>query len=126
MKSLSGLPKLYGGECGVVVNDRDFDIVARNAILLLTALHFEPGEATHMMLHIWYSALIPERVLRSLQDQILPLIHDVCAKIREKPMKSLQSKTWTYGARSLRLVLQRAMWDRLPSYLMVPDDLSMV
>jgi hypothetical protein len=126
VKSLSGLPELYGGECGIVVNDGDFDIVARNAILLLTALHFEPSEATHMMLHIWYSALIPERVFRSLQDQILPSIHDVCAKIRGRPLTSLQSKTWTYGTRSLRLVLQRAMWDRLPSYLMVPDDLSMV
>ncbi|KAH0565170.1 hypothetical protein GP486_001434 [Trichoglossum hirsutum] len=109
----------------VAVNDRDFDIVARNVILLLTALHFGPGEATAIMLHIWYSALIPEQMFRSLQDNILPLIQKVCAKIREKPAMSLQSKTWRYGARSLRLVLQKAMWDRLPSYLQVPDGLSM-
>ena len=118
------LPESYTGECDVVINDKDFDIVARNAILLLTALHFGPGEATYMMLHLWYSALIPKDVYRSLQDQILPLIQEVCWKIRERPSTSLQSKTWTYGGRSLRLVLQRAMWDRLLSYLEVPDDLS--
>jgi hypothetical protein len=31
-------------EYTIVINSSDFDIVARNAILLLTALHFGPGE----------------------------------------------------------------------------------
>lgn len=80
IKSLTGLPANYAGHCKVVVNDKDSDIVARNAILLLTALQFSPDEATPMMLHIWYSALIPAQTLRSLWDSILPLIQEVCKK----------------------------------------------
>ena len=126
MKSLVGLPKSYTGQCEIVVNDRDFDIVARNLILLLTTLHFSPERATPTILHIWYSALIPEHLFRSLQGDILPLIQEVCKKIRGKPANSLQSKTWSYGSRSLRLVLQKSMWDRLPSYFQIPDGLSKV
>lgn len=124
MKSLAGLPPLYSGNCEVVINDRDFDIVARNAILLLTALHFDPAEAAPIMLHVWYSALVPEQMLRSLQERLLPSIREVCAKIQEKPETSLLSKTWACGSRSLRLVLQKAIWDHLPSYLQVSEGMS--
>lgn len=82
VKSLTGLPANYAGRCEVVVNDKDSDIVARNAILLLTTLQFSPDEATPMMLHIWYSALVPAQTLRSLRDSILPLIQEVCKKIQ--------------------------------------------
>ena len=124
MKSLVGLPEMYAGYCEVVVNDKDSDIVARNAILLLIALHFSPETAAPMMLHLWYSALIPAQMLRSLQDNILPLIQEVCNKIKSKPAQSLQSKTWTYGTRSLRLVLTKEHWDHLLPYFEVPDGLS--
>jgi len=120
------MPKSYTGQCDIVVNDRDFDIVARNLILLLTALHFSPDKAAPIMLHIWYSALIPEQMFRTLKDNILPLIQEVCTKVCEKPAKSLQSKTWRYGTRSLRLVLQKEQWDRLLSYFQVPDGLSLI
>ncbi len=123
--SLAGLPASYTGHCEVVVNDRDPDVVARNAILLLVALHFSPEVATSTMLHVWYSALISTDMLRSLQDSILPLIQDVCIKIQAKPAQSLLSKTWTFGSRSLRLVLTKQEWDRLPSYFEVPNGLSM-
>lgn len=68
MKSIAGLPPSYSGNWEVVINDRDFDIVARNAILLLTALHFEGTEAAPIMLHIRYSALVPEQMARYLQE----------------------------------------------------------
>lgn len=124
VKSLTGLPATYSGHCEVIVNDRDFDIVARNAMLLLTALNFSPVVATPIMVHIWYSALIPARMIRSLRDNILPLIQEVRTKIQMKPDKSLLSKTWTFGAQSLRLVLTKERWDRLPSYFEVPEGLS--
>ena len=124
VKSLTGLPETYMGHCEVVVNDKDSDIVARNAILLLTALHFSPDVATPMMLHLWYSALIPAQMLLSLRDNILPLIQEVCDKIQSKPAQSLLSKKWTYEARSLRLVLTKAQWDHLLLYFVVPDGLS--
>ena len=124
MKSLIGLPETYAGHCGVVVNDKDSDIVARNAILLLIALHFSPEVATPMMLHLWYSALMPAQMLQSLRDNILPLIQEVCDKIQAKPAQSLLSKTWTYDTRSLRLILTKEQWGYLLPYFEVPDGLS--
>lgn len=113
------------GHCEVVVNDRDPDIVTRNAILLLLALHFSPDVATPIMLHVWYSVLVSANMLRCLQDSILPLLQEVCKKIEAKPAQSLLSKKWTFGTRSLRLVLTKEQWDRLPSYFDVPDGLTM-
>ncbi|KAI9875688.1 MAG: hypothetical protein M1830_008116 [Pleopsidium flavum] len=126
VQSLTKLPTTYRGHCEVIVNDRDSDIVARNTILLLTALHFSPDAATPIMIHVWYSALVPAQVLHSLRDNILPLIQGVCTKIQAKPGKTLLSKTWTYGTRSLCLVLRKEQWDRLLSYFEVPNGLSMV
>lgn len=124
MKSLTTLPVSYAGECEVTINDRDLDVVARNVIMLLTAFHFSPNEAVPMMLHLWYSAFIPKQMLQSLQDNILPLIQDVCQGIRERRADNLQSKTWNFGQSSLRLVLKKSAWDSLPSYFQAPDGLS--
>ena len=125
VKSLIGLPKTYPGSCEIILNDDDADIVARNAILLLVAFRFEPEVATPLMLHVWYSALIPADMLHSLQNEILPLIKEVCTRIQAKPAQALLSETWTFGTRSLRLVLTKIQWDRLPSYLEVPNGLCM-
>ncbi|APA07182.1 hypothetical protein SS1G_04092 [Sclerotinia sclerotiorum 1980 UF-70] len=124
VKSIIGLPVAYTGKCEIVINDRDFDIVARNAILLLTALLFDPMEAADIMLHTWYSAFVPESVLQKVQERILPLIEDVCMKVRDRPESSLQSKTWTFGTRKLSLTLPKASWDLLPSFLKVPSGLT--
>jgi len=86
----------YAGHCEVFINDMNLDIVARNAILLLIALNFSPDVATPIMLHTWYSALVPAEMLRSLQNSVLPLIQEVCKKIQAKPAQSLLSKTWTF------------------------------
>lgn len=109
---------------GVVINDIHIDIVARNAILLLVAMNFPAEEAASMMIHLWYSALVPKGLVDRLQNTIMPLIQDVCTKIREKPSNSLQSKTWRYGSTSLRLVLQKKEWNNILLYLKVPESLS--
>ncbi|KAL9041133.1 MAG: hypothetical protein Q9214_004213 [Letrouitia sp. 1 TL-2023] len=126
VKSLIELPATYTGHCEINLNDRDPDIVARNAILLLVAFQFSPEEATPIMLHIWYSALVPADILHSLQDRVLPLFQEVCKKIRTKPAQTLLSKTWTFGTRTLRMVLTKEQWNHLSLYVKVPDDLSMV
>ncbi|KAJ9663962.1 hypothetical protein H2201_005444 [Coniosporium apollinis] len=125
VKTLAGIPTASTGGCEVMINDRDFDIVARNAILLLMALYFEADSAPLTMLHLWYSALIPAQILRAIQENIRPLIQDVCAKIAAKRAGSFQAKKWTYGTRSLRLVLKKEEWNRLLSYFEIPDGLSM-
>ncbi|KAA8576352.1 hypothetical protein EYC84_006485 [Monilinia fructicola] len=120
VKSLIGLPTTYNGKCEVIINDRDFDIVARNVILLLIALVFDPMQAADIMIHIWYSAFIPGPILHQIQEQVLPLIEDICSKIQGRPEKSLQSKTWVFGTRSLSLILSKASWDLLPAFFKVP------
>ncbi|KAF7905570.1 uncharacterized protein EAF01_006091 [Botrytis porri] len=124
VKSLVELPIAYEGKCELIINDKDFDIVARNTILLLTALVFDPIEAADIMIHIWYSAFITESSLQKLQEKVLPLIEDVCKKVAGRPGQSLQSKTWTFGTRTICLVLPKASWDLLPSFFKVPDGLS--
>ncbi len=124
IKSVLGLPQRYTGTLETVVNDRDLDIVSRNAILLLTALHFDPNTAAILMLHLWYSALLPGWILDQLREFILPLIQDVCTKIEAKPSRTIVSSKWAFGARSLQLVLSREHWNLLLSYFEVPEGLS--
>lgn len=124
VKTFAGLPEIYRGTLSATINDREFDIVARNAILLLTALHFKPETATPIMIHLWYSALIPVDMLKLLHDNILPLINDVCTKVKLRQSFSLQAKTWKYGNSSLRLIFEKEKWLRLQKYLNVDERFS--
>ncbi|KAF8860575.1 hypothetical protein BDZ45DRAFT_619601 [Acephala macrosclerotiorum] len=124
VKSVNGMAFSLETRRDVVINDIDIDIVARNTILLLVAMNFPAEEAASMILHLWYSALVPQGLLDHLQNTIMPLIQDVCTKIREKPSFSLQSKTWRRGPTSLRLVLEKNEWNSILSYFKVPDSLS--
>ncbi|CZR65732.1 uncharacterized protein PAC_15632 [Phialocephala subalpina] len=124
VKSVNSMVFFLSARRDIVINDIDIDIVARNAILLLVAMNFPAEEAASMMLHLWYSALVPQGLVDRLQKKIMPLVQDVCTKIREKPSTSLQSKTWRCGPTSLRLVLQKQEWDKVLLYFQVPDTLS--
>ncbi|KAL1966678.1 hypothetical protein VTN77DRAFT_3875 [Rasamsonia byssochlamydoides] len=124
VKSLASLPADFSGHCNIVVNDKDFDIVARNVLLILVSFYYEPTEASVIMIHLWYSAFLPAAILSSLRAKVLPQIQEVCSKIRDKKSDALLAKTWKCGSRSLRLVLQKEQWDQLPAYLDVPAGLS--
>ena len=107
VKTIAQLPASYKQPLDVTLNDRDFDIVARNAILLLIGLVVEDiDKAADCMLHIWYSALIRKADLRILRKRIRPLIMGVCEQIVGKAQGSMLAKTWRFGQRSLRLVLE--------------------
>lgn len=93
-------------------------------IILLVSLHYEPAEATPILIHIWYSALIPEQILRSLCDNILPLIEDVCAKVESLEDNTRIGRTWKFGSKSLHLVLTKEQWCRLRQFFKVPEGLS--
>ncbi|OTA07713.1 hypothetical protein A9Z42_0086210 [Trichoderma parareesei] len=125
VKTLAEIPSSYNEPVTVTVNDRDFDIVARNAILLLIALVLDDmDEAIDCIIHIWYSALIRRSDLEILQQRIRPLIESVCAKVKGKQSTSILAKTFTFGQRSLRLVLQKSSWDDLLAYMSVPAGLT--
>jgi hypothetical protein len=124
VKSILGLPEGYTGLCTAVLNDRDFTVVARNVIILLSALHFEPGAGAPIMIHLWYSAFIPAIMLETLRREVLPYIQDVCAKIKDKSAKLLQAKTFELPNGSLRLLLKKEQWFQLASFFKVPEGLT--
>jgi hypothetical protein len=125
VKSITqGLPDGYDGQCTAVINDIDFMVVARNAILLLIALSLETDDAVVTMIHVWYSALLPHAMIDTLRHVILAPVVDVCEKIKDKPSTSLQAKTFCFGKRSLRLVLKKHQWDEFKDYLSVPQGLT--
>ncbi|RSL58789.1 hypothetical protein CEP53_006047 [Fusarium sp. AF-6] len=59
VKTVTSLPESFRRRIAITINDNDFEVVARNIILLLTAmLSVEPEDGTNRMIHIWYSAFI--------------------------------------------------------------------
>ncbi|KAL2022832.1 hypothetical protein VTK56DRAFT_4363 [Thermocarpiscus australiensis] len=126
VKTIAQLTDSYSGSVEVTMNDRDLDVVARNAIMLLVILVIgDIDEAVDCIVHVWYSALIRKSDLDILQRRIRPLIESVCEKTKGKAPSSLLAKVWTFGQRSLRLVLEKSSWDRLLSFLDVPAGLTM-
>ncbi|KAF2730472.1 hypothetical protein EJ04DRAFT_586287 [Polyplosphaeria fusca] len=124
VKTITGLPEAYEDQCTVVVNDRSFPIVARNALLLLIAFHFDQETAVPMMIHLWYSALVPAVMVKQLATHILPLIEDVCIKIKDRKADIIQAKTFKFGNGSLRLALMKEDWTNLKDYFKVPEGLT--
>ncbi len=123
--TIAGLPSSYSQPVEITINDKDLDIVARNAIMLLIVLIVDNTElAVDCIIHIWYSALIRKSDLDILQQQIRPLIEDVCGKIKDKAPGSVMAKTWQFGQRSLRLVLEKSSWHRLLSFAAIPKGLT--
>ncbi|KAE9365085.1 hypothetical protein N431DRAFT_473171 [Stipitochalara longipes BDJ] len=123
VKTLAQLPQSYAGQCEAVINDRDVDIVARNAIMLLTAISCPTDIASEAMLHMWYSAFITSDIFKLLQEKVKPLIDEVCEKIRNKPENVLQSKSWTVGNGTLCLILKE-IWNALQAYFDILAELS--
>ncbi|KAF2026715.1 hypothetical protein EK21DRAFT_103059 [Setomelanomma holmii] len=119
-----GIPDEHKGLCIAVLNDKEFVIVVRNAIMLLVALYFDAETAVPMMIHLWYSALLPIAMVSALRLDILPMIEDVCDKTKDKPEDSLQPKTFAINNRSLRLVLKKQEWVELSKYVQVPADVT--
>ncbi|KAL6863995.1 hypothetical protein J3F83DRAFT_182202 [Trichoderma novae-zelandiae] len=125
VKTIAQIPSSYDEPVTVAVNDHDIDIVARNAILLLVALVSDNmEEAIDCIIHVWYSALIRKSDLEILQRRVRPLIQNVCDKAKDKQGTSILAKTFTFGQRSLRLVLQKSSWDALLAYLSIPAGLT--
>jgi hypothetical protein len=114
-------------QINVTMNDREFDVVARNTILLLLAFTAEDAlsDTVEALIHVWYSALIPSSVLSRLQDTVKPLIEDVCSRIAGELPDTILSETWRFSAgRILRLVLKKRNWLQLREFLDIPDTMT--
>lgn len=108
----------------LVINDINFMVFARNIIIILAALSLKPNEAIPLMIHAWYSALLPRAIIGTLRHVALRHIVEVCKKIKDKPRASLQAKTIPFGKRSLRSVLKKHQWDELKDYFNVPRGMT--
>ncbi|PYI11901.1 hypothetical protein BO78DRAFT_440822 [Aspergillus sclerotiicarbonarius CBS 121057] len=125
VKTIAQLPSSYSQPLEITVNDLDFDVVARNIVLLLLSLAVEEAdEAVDCIIHLWYSAFVRESDIDILQRRVRPLIEDVCGKIKGKTAESLFAKTWKFGQRSLRVVLKKSSWSRLLHFMEVPASLT--
>jgi hypothetical protein len=124
VKTIVSLPENYTESCKTVINDMNTTIVTRNALLLLTALQFEPEVATPIMLHLWYSAMLPRRMVEALQEGILPCIQGVCDKIEIRPDNSIQAKTFVNDKGSVRLILKKTEWNALAKMLAPSKELT--
>jgi hypothetical protein len=124
VKTIVGLPEDHKGECMAVINDKEFIIVARNVIMLLVAMYFDPEVATPIIIRLWYSAFLPVVMVQTLQSHIMPLFEDVCGKIKTKPASSLQAKTFTINNHRLRIILKKEEWSELVKYFSAPETLT--
>ncbi|KAH8674391.1 hypothetical protein BGZ60DRAFT_468760 [Tricladium varicosporioides] len=135
VRTIASLPHNMMQQFDVTMNDLEFDVVARNTILLLLALTIQdsttaeastsPLSNAEALIHVWYSASFPSYVLSQLQDRVKPLITEVCSKITHKPPSTTLGETWKFSnGRTLRLVLKQKDWLRLADFLDVPEDMS--
>ncbi|KAJ5189293.1 hypothetical protein N7491_005621 [Penicillium cf. griseofulvum] len=124
VKTIARLPVTYSGQCEIVMNGIHSGIFCQNVVLVLVAFHFRPEEATPIMVHLWYSAMIPASVLEALQAKLLPLIQEVCAEAAQKRSVPIFKMAWKKNKASLQVELPRHEWERLREYLQVPSRLS--
>ncbi|KAJ5583255.1 hypothetical protein N7535_001875 [Penicillium sp. DV-2018c] len=124
VETIIRLPATYQGKCEFVMNALEYPLLAQNVILLLIAFNFPPEEAAPLMIHMWYSALIPAAFLTRLRTTILPLIEEACAEASCKDEQQEYKRTWVKNRASFQLILPRAGWNGLRDYLRVPNRLS--
>lgn len=124
VETIARLPDMYSGQCEMVMNGIHPEIFTQNIILVLVAFHFPPEEAAPIMIHLWYSALIPSSVLAALRAKILPLIHEVCVPADYEPYVPVYEMVCKKNKASLCIELPREEWHRLRKYLEVPPRLS--
>ncbi|KAI0378799.1 hypothetical protein F5Y04DRAFT_272324 [Hypomontagnella monticulosa] len=125
IRTIDSIPNECRSPIKVYMNDRDGDVVGRNAIMLLLALIEEdPAVAAENIIHTWYSSFISEPLYDLLKGRIRELVQDVCTKIGGKASNATLGKTWTFGSRSLRLVLEKKQWLDLLASLEVPPGLT--
>ncbi|KEY72821.1 hypothetical protein S7711_04410 [Stachybotrys chartarum IBT 7711] len=131
VKTIVDLPTNVSQRVEVTINDREFAVVALNAIWLLLALTWqETAPASNLkvaesLIHLWYSVFIPAELYAQLRDNIKPLITKVCVEFaNEEPSVPLE-KTWNFqSGRTLSLALTKGQWLKLEALLDMPETMS--
>lgn len=126
IKTINSVPDTFDRQIHVVINDKEMDVVARNAIMVISLfLIDDPVEAADIIIHLWYSSLIKKSHLSTLQTIVRPQIQQVCDDCSNKPDDTLLCKTWVFNVgSSVRLTLSKKNWMCLLGYFEVPGGLS--
>lgn len=131
LKTLERVPTTYKGRLKVVINDKSFDVIARNAILLLMALvandkndTIVENDAISSMLHIWYSAFLTRSHADFLSKRIRPLIEAACQEIKDDHVDHILTKQFSSGVLSLNFTFTKAEWHALLSLCSERTDLT--
>jgi hypothetical protein len=123
--TLANIPDTYDGKVWVALNEKEFVVVTRNIMMLLTASLFEVKVAVPMIIHLWYSTALPHTMVDDLQVKVLPLIQDVCTKIKNKSDGSILAKEFDFDGNKLRVTLTKKEWFSLADYFMVLRSVSL-
>lgn len=115
------MPPSYTKPLSIFINDKCFDVVARNVIMLLLVLNApDHSETTCCIIHLWYSSFIRTSDVALINKHVRPLIADVCGKISLRSAECLHVKTWHFGTCSIRVALKKAAWEKLLDFLASP------
>ncbi|KAF3070952.1 hypothetical protein GL218_00779 [Daldinia childiae] len=134
VQTIRNLPPDFKHQVKMTINDRDFDITARNAIILLLALSSLEGEPdqpdferlAETLIHVWYSAALTKDTLSELRSRVKPLINEACERTVDKQPDIFVGKEWVFkSGSSLLLVLKKEDWARVLEFLDVPEDLTL-
>ena len=111
--TVNGLSSSYNGTCAIVLNDKNYNVVARNITMLLIAAQLPPLDAAELILHVWYSGRLSKGMLAAIEKYVKEPVADIVAKIKGKSDHVLQSKKWTYGAVEMTVCLYKPQWTTL-------------
>lgn len=126
IKTVNSIPDDFEKKVHIVINDKDMDVSARNILILfLTYTIDDPDKAADLIIHLWYSSLLTEGHMETLQTVVLPIIQQCSNKMAGKPGWGLLSHTWTLpSGDKLNIALCKDHWMRLLGYLRVPAGLT--
>ncbi|KUJ10494.1 uncharacterized protein LY89DRAFT_558780, partial [Mollisia scopiformis] len=113
MKTVVSLPDSYRNRCNVHVNDRDEYVVFRAIMILLLVLLYPDGNASELVLHLWYSGRLPQSMYkRGITDWLIPKLSEAFAKsLNEKaPPDKVFAHSFTNGTSTVTVRLTSRMW----------------
>lgn len=126
IKTVNSIPNDFDQNIHIVINDKDINVAARNAIMLFIIYTVDdPDKAADLIIHLWYSSLLTESHMETLQTVVLPIIQRCCDKMADRPAWGLLSHTWTLpSGDKLNVAFCKDDWMRLLDYLRVPAGLT--
>lgn len=125
VQTVASLPSSYEEDLWTTINDPDFEIVARNVLILLIALRVPNHEAAvTCMIHLWYSAYVRKQDADLLKQYVQPLIRDLLRKISPHSPYQNVNKTWIFDSVQLSVRLTKENWQQLLQLCETPQEVD--